>query len=154
MVEGGKVEIKEAGDYIIRVKVNWRDSGDDTYTVSSYSSVPLTLQQIPSVKDFLSKYLSAIALQNKQENQLTDSSVYVTDFHNNYAYTMVKNNGSKEMNVTVTFTRLNNLRFTKQGKQSGNKVSIKVPAKSKQLFYLKMVELTGASDFDWDWKFN
>ena len=154
MVEGGKVEIKEAGDYVIRVKVNWKNSRDDTYTVSSYSSVPLTLQQIPSAKDFLSKYLSAVALQNKQENKLTDTSVYVTDYHKSYAYTMVKNNDSKEMNVTVTFKRLNNLRFTRQGKQSGNKVSIKIPAKSKQLFYLKMVDPIKSSDFDWDWEFH
>jgi len=153
MTEDGKVELKEAGDYIIRVKVNWKNASEDTYTVSSYSSAPLTLQQIPSVKDFLMKYLCAVASQNKRENKLTETSACVSEHHKNFSYTLVKNSDNKELNVNITFKTLNNLRIAKQVKHSQNKVSLKIPAKSNQLIFLKMINSTEACNYDWDWEF-
>lgn len=149
MTKDGKITLQEAGDYIIRVKARWVNANEDTLTVSAYSSVPSSLVQIPSVKDFQTKYLSAIALQNKTENPLTEKSVIVSGSENFSTYTMVKNRDNKELNVTITFTKLKNMKLSKIGKQSETKATMTIPAGSNKLIFLKTIDPSLASSFEW-----
>jgi len=152
MTKDGKIILKEAGDYVIRVKARWVNVNEDTLTVSAYSSGPSSLLQIPSVKDFQTKYFSAIALGNPQEDKLTETSVIVTGSELTSTYAMVKNHGTKEMNATITFTKLKNMRLSKIGKQSETKATITIPAGSNKLIFLKTIDPSLASNFEWAWE--
>ena len=139
MTKDGKVEIKEAGDYIIRAKVKWRHGQEDTCMISAYSSVKIDMKSIPSVKNFQTKYLTLLAEQNKEENPLIGQSLGVNGVYESYVYAMVKSREDREMIFTIELTRLENLKLAKQNKVSENKFIMYIAPESSQLIFLKVI---------------
>ncbi len=151
MAKDGKVEIKEAGDYIIRAKVLWRHRKEDTCTISAYSSAKIDLKPIPSVKDFQTKYYACLANQNKEEKSLTDQSVYVSGWFEGRFYLMVKNRETEQFTCSINFTDLENLKLSKPNKVAANKFTMKIAPGSSQLVFLKKIDRFQKSTLAWTW---
>ncbi len=159
MTKDGKVQIKEAGDYIIRAKVLWRHGKQDTYTISAYSSEKIDMEPIPSVKDFQTKYYTCLANKNKEEKPLKKSqSRYVSGWVGGAFYLMVKNNETKEaketkeMTCSLNFTKLANLTLSKPSKVSETKFTMKIAPGSSQLVFLKMIDRFEGAAPEWKWE--
>ena len=150
MTKDGKIEIKEAGDYIIRAKVFWRHGKEDTCTISAYSSTKINLKPIPSVKDFQTKYLALLAEQ-KKESRLISQSVSVTGTYGRYVYVMVKNRDQKQLTCSIEFSPLENMALSKPNKVSNNKFTMKIAPGSSQLVFLKVVDRSKGCDYGWSW---
>jgi len=151
MTKDGKVEIKEAGDYIIRAKVLWRHGKEDTCTISAYSSAKIDMKPIPSVKDFQTKYFTCLANKNKEEKPLTSQSVYVSGWVEGCLYLMVKNRETKQLTCSINFTKLENMRLSKPSKVSANKFIMKIAPGSSQLVFIKRIDLFKGAAPAWSW---
>ncbi len=154
MTQDGKVEIKEAGDYIIRAKVLWRHGKEDTCTISAYSSEKIDMEPIPSVKDFQTKYFTCLANKNKEENPVIDQVVYVSAWAAGCLYIMVKNRQLEQLTISAPFTKLENLKLSKPNKVSETKFTMKIAPGSSQLVFLKKIDLSKGPAPEWAWKLN
>jgi len=151
MTKEGKVELKEAGDYIIRAKVLWRHGKEDTCTISAYSSTKIDMKPISSVKDFQTKYLTLLADKNKEENPLINQSVSVVGSYEGYVYAMVKNREDKKLTCSIELTQMDNLKLAKPNKVFQNKFTLNVAPGSSQLVFLKVTDRSQGCAYEWSW---
>lgn len=152
MTRNGRIELKEAGEYIIRAKVEWRHGHEDTCTISAYSSAVVSFEKIAAIKDFQSKYCTLLALQNQEEKYLIGNSVSVVDCYGKYVYALIKNKDDKELKVGIEFTKLDNIRLSKFGRQSDTTFALTIPAGENQLIFLKIINPTLPCAYDWSWQ--
>ncbi len=153
MTKDGKVHIKEAGDYIIRAKVCWRHGHEDTCTISAYSSAKIEMKPIASVKDFLAKYLTLVAKQNKEVHPLVDNCVRVFATYGTYYYAMATNNGDKDFTCSLLCEELVNRKLSKPHKVSDDKFTMTIAPGSSQLVFLKDIDFSANSgqSTTWHW---
>lgn len=148
MNKNGKVDIKEAGEYIIRAKITWYHGKEDTCTISAYSSAKIDLKPVQSVKDFQTKYLTLLAEQNHEEQPLTPQSVMVNGNYDKYMYIMVKNREKKLLTCSINFPSLDNVKLSKPSKVSANKFTMKIAPGSQELVFLKTIDRFQGSDYE------
>jgi len=153
MTKDGKVELREAGDYIIRAKVLWRHGHEDTCTISAYSPIKIDMKPIASVKNFQTKYLTLLAERNPRGQPLTPQSVLVSGSYQNYMYAMVENRGNRVLACSILFTRLKNLKLSKPGQVSANQFIIEIAPGSSRLVFLKVVDCFQDPYYNWSWDF-
>lgn len=144
MTEDGRSELGEAGDYIIRVQVQWRHGHEDTYTVSAYSSEAISLEKIAPIQDFPAQYCRLRAMLEEEPKTLVGKVQCVDGIYQDYQYTMVKNLGDEEFKMEIEFKEFDNIELLEP---SENKVSWTIPAGCYEIGVLKKIDISETANY-------
>ena len=129
----------EPGNYVIRVKVFWRNNKSESFTLSSYSDNPIELAKIEriSYKNFLNKWIMDSANEYSLKDKGKGCKIGGGFLKYSYYGMYLENNGNTDWTVKIKFTELKNMRLGKTYRTASDEFALTVPAHEKRCTYLK-----------------
>lgn len=142
-----KLELKKAGTYIIRIKLQKRNIPNGEYVLTGYSPDKINFQKISPDQNFLTKSFLNLGQRAKHKEDVGHGCNIARGFSGFNHYLYAENNGDQNWTLKMSFPKILNAKLGKPYRTSGNSFELVLAPGERKATYLTIVDLQDPSTY-------